>query len=54
MEKLFKVKKIAEITGFNPITIYRHIHSGKLIAKKVGGEYRVLESNLWRYLGKEE
>lgn len=42
--------ELAEMLKINVMTIYRYIKSGKLLAHKIGKEYRVSRVELDRFL----
>ena len=42
--------ELAEMLKINVMTVYRYIKSGKLIAHKLGKEYRVSKVDLERFL----
>jgi excisionase family DNA binding protein len=46
METLYTLHEVAELLGAAYITIYRWVVSGKLKSIKVGGQYRVRQSDL--------
>jgi len=51
MEKTYyTIDQVADKVGVHTKTIRRHIYSGKLSAKKIGGQWRVTEENLNDYL----
>ncbi|MFF2091367.1 helix-turn-helix domain-containing protein [Paenibacillus sp. NPDC058174] len=50
---MYKIDDLAELLDMHARTIRRYIHEGKLIAMKVGGEWRVSEEELNRFLGKK-
>jgi excisionase family DNA binding protein len=55
MEKeVLNVKKAAEFLGFTEYTIREHCKAGKIPAKKVGGEWRFLKSELISWLREGE
>ena len=39
--EFYKAKELAELLGYNVVTIYRYINAGKLRAHKIGKEFRV-------------
>lgn len=47
-KKLLKVSEAAKILGVSERTVERMIREMKLIGFKVGKEYRVLRSEVWR------
>lgn len=50
----FSIKDIAEKTGKSQKTIRRHIASGELEAKKIGGNYRIYEESFYTWGNKTE
>jgi len=54
MEKMYKLIEIAEMLNYNIETVRRKVRSGKINAVKFGGEYRVSESELKKYMQKGE
>lgn len=58
MEKIDKQfytsRELAEILGYNVMTIYRYIKANKLKAYKVGKEFRVDKKELDRFLKEAE
>ncbi len=51
-EKLYTTEEIAVILRVHKQTVWRYIRQNKLSATKVGGQYRVKESDLEKYLNK--
>ena len=47
-------KQVAEYLQLHPITIYRYINEGKLIAAKIGGRYRIKRETVERFLLQRE
>ena len=43
-------KQVAEYLQLHVMTIYRHIHSGKLPAAKIGSQYRIKRQYVERLL----
>ena len=55
MEKIYTMEEVAELSKFHLNSVYRHIRTGKLKAHRVGGVWRITETNLKEYLyGKEK
>ena len=54
MEKkpFYKAEELAEALQVNIMTIYRYIKSGKLMAYKIGKEYRIDDVEFKRFLRK--
>ena len=50
MEKMYKVKEIAEIFRFTPRTIRSFIKRGYLRAAKSGGRYRITQEEIDRII----
>lgn len=48
--KFYTVNQIAKMFNMHPKTIRRYIQKGSLVAKKIGKEWRVLESDLKAFL----
>ena len=40
-KQFYTAQELAELLGFNIMTIYRYIKSGKLKAYKIGKEFRI-------------
>lgn len=51
---LYTVKQVADMFGMHPKTIRRYIQSGTLKARKIGKEWRILESELKAFLDSNE
>ncbi len=49
MENLFNVNQAAYILKVHPLTVRRYIKEGKLKAGKVGGNVRIMESQLTEF-----
>lgn len=49
--KLWTVEEIHGVTGFSVRTIYRKIKSGELEARKIGGQYRIINDWVVKWLG---
>lgn len=47
---LLTVKEVAVLLQLNPLTVYDYIHKRQLSAVKLGRYYRVLASDLERFL----
>lgn len=45
-DKLYTLKEVADILGYNRQTLYNNIRKGKLQATKYGKEYRITEEQL--------
>ena len=45
-QKLYTVKEVANILGYNPQTIYNNLRKGKIQAAKFGKEYRFTEEQV--------
>lgn len=50
MEKIYSLVQVAEYLQASRITLYNYIKSGKLKAFKVGGNWRVTESDLEAFI----
>lgn len=50
MERLLRVKEVAQSLGVSSGTIYSLIYSGELRPTRVGGSYRITETELERYI----
>ena len=51
MDRLLRIREVADVVGEDPMTIYRRIRGGELKAVKVGKRgVRVAESELNRWL----
>ncbi len=44
--KVYTLKEVADILGYNRQTLYNNIRKGKLKATKCGKEYRITEEQL--------
>lgn len=49
-EEFYRAEELAEKLKVNVMTIYRYIKSGKLIAYKIGKEYRIEKKEFDRFL----
>ena len=47
-------KQVAEYLQLHPITIYRYINDGRLIAAKIGGRYRIKREAVDNFLTRQE
>jgi excisionase family DNA binding protein len=52
-EELFTVDRVAEKVGLHPRTVRRFIREGRLRAKKIGKQWRILSRDLDELIGKE-
>lgn len=52
--KLYTLDEVAELVNITRRTLYKHIEEGKLKATKVGGRWRVSDSNLRKYINGED
>ncbi len=50
VEKQFTIKELAETLGVHYITALNYVRRGRLKAIKIGGQWRVLESELERFM----
>lgn len=50
MEKIYNLVQVAEYLQASRITLYNYIKTGKLKAFKVGGNWRVTESDLEAFI----
>jgi excisionase family DNA binding protein len=50
-ETYYTVPEVAETLKVSHMTVYRWIKDGKLTAYKLGGEFRITERDLERFLG---
>jgi excisionase family DNA binding protein len=53
-DDIFTVEKVAEMLGLHPKTVRKYIVTGKLRAKKIGKEWRILSADLHDFIGKEK
>ena len=51
---IFTVDQVAEMFGFHPKTVRRFIREGKLKARKVGGQWRIMEHDVNTFMGVED
>jgi len=49
-EKFYTIDEVAKKIKVHPKTIRRYIYNGKLLAKKIGGQWRIYESELDKYI----
>ncbi len=49
-ETYFTVEEVAERLKVSHMTVYRWIKAGKLDAYKIGGEFRITERDIERFL----
>ena len=49
-ERYFTVEEVAERLKVSHMTVYRWIKTGKLGAYKIGGEFRITERDIERFL----
>jgi putative resolvase len=49
-ERYFTVEEVAERLKVSHMTVYRWIKAGKLGAYKIGGEFRLAEGDIERFL----
>ena len=47
-------KQVAAYLQLHPITIYRYISEGRLLAAKIGGRYRIKRETVERFLVQRE
>jgi excisionase family DNA binding protein len=50
MNKVFTVDEVAELLDVSVKTIRRYIYSGKIAAKKIGGQWRITQEQIDDYL----
>ena len=53
MPSYFTVDQVAQLIDMHPKTIRRYIQEGRLSACKVGKQYRVNQTELDRFMGRE-
>lgn len=46
----FTLKQVADMLQVDPITIYRLVRNGILPAFRIGRQYRIMETDLRRYI----
>ena len=51
-KQFYTAQELADILGYNIMTIYRYIKAGKLTAYKVGKEFRIDHSEFNKFLKK--
>ena len=51
-KEFYTAEEIANILGYNVMTIYRYIKAGKLSAYKVGKEFRIGKTDFDNFLEK--
>ena len=51
-KQFYTAKELAELLGFNIMTIYRYLKSGKLKAYKMGKEFRIDNTEFQSFLKK--
>lgn len=51
-KEFYKVEGLAKILEVNVMTIYRYIKAGKLVAYKIGREYRIEKAEFLKFLDK--
>ncbi len=49
-QHLLTVAEVAEVMRVSNMTVYRLIHSGELVATRVGRSYRIWEHDVTSYL----
>ena len=53
-DEILSIEEVAKRIGLHPKTVRKHITDGKLPARKVGRQWRVLGSDLERFVGGDE
>lgn len=48
--KLYTTKEVSEILRLKRMTIWNKIQTGELKAHKIGGDYRIKEEDLKKYM----
>ncbi len=48
--KLLTTEQVGELLSFSPKTIRKMINSGEIPSVKIGGEFRVIEQELFNYI----
>lgn len=51
-KEFYKAEELAEKLEVNIMTIYRYIKAGKLVAHKIGKEYRISKDEFERFMDK--
>jgi len=51
-KKFYTAQELADILGYNIMTIYRYIDKGKLKAYKIGKEFRIDKKEYQKFLNK--
>lgn len=51
-KEFYKVEDLAKLLEVNVMTIYRYIKAGKLVAYKIGREYRIEKAEFLKFLDK--
>jgi excisionase family DNA binding protein len=51
---IFTVDQVAEMLDLHPKTIRRFIREGKLKARKVGGQWRIMEHDITLFMGDDQ
>lgn len=51
-QEFLTVRETAELLKVNPMTIYRYIKAGKLVAYKLGKDFRIDKKELDKFLKK--
>jgi excisionase family DNA binding protein len=49
-ERIYTVSEVAAVIRVSPVTVVRMIHNGELKALRVRGQWRILGSDILRYL----
>ena len=52
VEQIYTTEQIAQILQIHPLTVLKYIREGKLRGIKLGRIYRILESDLQKFLDK--
>lgn len=50
MANFLTVKETSELLKVNPMTIYRYIKAGKIVAYKFGKDYRITKKDFDKFL----
>lgn len=53
LREVMTPKQVADYLQLHVMTIYRHIHAGKLPATKIGGRYRIKRQHVEELLSAE-